>query len=241
MAAWQQGLKSFMKSCWLYLAIIIAVALLNSLFNARGLSPAFFFLGNLVTCEALIYGACSGMMLASVLLWFSVLQRLVSPQGFLALFSPFVPTIALMTTKIMSFIPELIAHAKSINAVRRIMVPKASGNVAYAARLSSQLLEWGMEASLITADSMRARGFGAAGRTSYRAMSLSCRDVSMLVVLVLLTLCAAVTNYAVAADYSFYPYLDALALWWWYVPTLVLALFPLLYEGGVRLRWRFLR
>jgi len=238
-AGWQQGLRRFVRSCWLYLTIIIVVALLNSLFNPRGLTILFFFLGNPVSFETMVYGASSGMMLATVLLWFSAYQKMMSQQGFLALFSRVAPTMALMVAKVMAFVPNIAAQAHVITAARKVLAGDATRNVSYAVRLSSQLLEWGMESSLITADSMRARGFGSTKRTSYRSMKLTRRDVMVLIVLAVLVVGASYATYVVAADFGFYPYIDEMQPWWWYVPTMVLGLFPLLLEGGELLRWRF--
>jgi len=270
---WQVGLRSLLRSCCFYVVLIVIVALFNALFNPRGLTTVFYFLSNPVSLEALVYGASFGMMLATVLLWFSAYQRLMSQQGFLALFSRIAPNIALMVAKVMAFVPNLLAQGRSITATRRVLLAEGElnesvvtdlggslkrgriqqgrirqgrirqgrENVLFAARLSSQLLEWGMESSLITADSMRARGFGSTKRSSYRSMRLTHRDGIVLVVLAVLIAAAALATYVLSTSFSFYPYLSQMLPWWWHVPTVILSILPLLCEGGERIRWRFLR
>jgi energy-coupling factor transport system permease protein len=241
------GWRGLVRTAWVYLLFTVVIAAFNMFFGGLGMSVWFYFFGHAVTLEGFVYGLASGLMLATVLAAFSAYQKTMSEQGFLALFSHIAPTIALMVAKIMAFVPQLVHQACVMSDARKVLVgpsvvqgtPPKKGKrktgVAQAVRLSSQLLEWGMESSIITANSMSARGFGARERTTYHSMRFTLRDGQLLVVIgVFLGLSIAATVVA-QLGFSFYPYMSSLAAWWVYLPYALFGLLPVLVEGGERL------
>jgi len=107
------------------------------------------------------------------------------------------------------------------------------------ARQTSVLMGWAMEDSLDTAESMRARGWGAAPRrTTYRRSSFRIRDALVLVVLGALVVLCAVCAVAAVSQYSFYPRMSQLILWWGYIPYAVLVAVPLLLEIVEAILWK---
>jgi energy-coupling factor transport system permease protein len=138
----------------------------------------------------------------------------------------------------------MVHQAHVMHDARTVLVGSATAGkhpLHTAARLSSQLLEWGMESSIITANSMQARGYGQGRRTSYRSLRFTWRDAQLAVCAgILLALSIAGTAYANAA-FTFYPWLGALAPGWVYLPYAAFALFQVLVEGGERLWWALRR
>ena len=94
-----------------------------------------------------------------------------------------------------------------------------------------------MEKSLITANSMMARGYGSRKRTSYRRTRITLRDIVQLVAILILGVTSLVCAIWGGMEYRYYPYLAEITLWWGYVPLLLLSLVPLILQCGEELAW----
>lgn len=76
-----------------------------------------------------------------------------------------------------------------------------------------------MENSLETADAMRARGWGAAPcRTAYARYRFTAADAAALGGLVAAAVLMVLLAAAATSQFSFYPTMSGLVLWWGYVP-----------------------
>jgi len=242
------GLRSFLKGNWWLVFLIGFVVFFNGVFSGLGLTVLFVlnlgFIQTPITLESLFYGLVMGLMLANVILWFNVFSKLSSEHGFVELFARISPTVALMLSRIMVFIPELLGQARKIDRAQHAFAPTDSqmketrkGRLVYAGTLSSHLMEWGMEKSLITANSMLARGYGSRKRTSYRRTRLTARDAVPLIAILVLGALSLVCAIWASMAYDFYPFLSAIELWWGYSPYLVLCCVPLIMQLGEELAW----
>ncbi len=275
------GPRSFVRGNWWVIVLIIVVMLFNSVFGGRGLTVLFSinlgFMQTPVTVESLVYGLIMGLMLANVILWFNVLGKVSSMQGFIELFTKLSPTAGMMIARITVFIPELLVQAKLVDrAQRTFSTPRAheagqyktdqSGalqaeamstsatfvatdsaegtsrrsrkrQLAYGGALSSHLMEWGMEKSLITAHSMVARGYGSRKRTSFRRTRLTIRDLVPLSITLALGLTSFICVIWAGMHYTYYPHLSPLTLWWGYLPFVLLCLVPLVLQLGEEYAW----
>jgi energy-coupling factor transport system permease protein len=243
-----KGPAAALRGNWWVFAVLVVVTAFNTLFNANGLTVLFTIevLGFVspVCVESLLYGLSSGMMLASVLLWFAVYSSLMPISGFLALVGRFAPTAALLLARITVFVPELVAHARHIDMANRAFAGSQRAHTGqapplrFAVQTISQLMEWAMEKSLITADSMRARGYGAGRRSSYRSMRLMPRDAAALAALLALGALGAAGELAAIQGFSFYPRLHGLSPWWAYLPYAALCVAPFVMQACESLAWR---
>ena len=245
------GIKSFLRGSWWVLLIIVIVMLFNSVLGGRGLTVIFTldlgFIQSPITVESLAYGFCMGLMLANVILWFNVLGKLSSMQGVIALFARVSPTIGMMIARITVFIPELLSQARLVDKAQRTFYPTgAEGQnkkrskkqqLVYASVLSSNLMEWGMEKSLITANSMMARGYGSRKRTSYRRMRLTARDALPLVVILASGITSFVCIIIAIMGFEYYPYVTTIDFWWGYLPFVVLCSVPIILQLGEEFAW----
>ncbi|MCL2808044.1 MAG: energy-coupling factor transporter transmembrane protein EcfT [Coriobacteriia bacterium] len=240
------GLRAFLRANWWLAVLIVVVTLFNGVFSAQGLTVLLTlnagFIQTPITLESLVYGLCMGLMLAGVILWFVVLSKLCSTQGVIELFSKLSPTTGMMIARLTVFVPELLAQARLVSKVRKPLVSSARQSrkerLAFAGVMSSYLLEWGMEKSLITAQSMTARGYGSRKRTSMRRTRLTPRDVVPLTAMLALGAASLGCILWEGAAYQFYPYLSPLTLWWGYLPFLALTLIPLLLQLEEEVAWR---
>ena len=146
-----------------------AVAVVNPLINQRGVRIWFYLGDHMVTVESALFGLCSGCALAAALLWFGTASVLITQDKFLFLFSRFLPGVSLMLSMTMKLVPVTRYKIRCIQAARKGLEgsPREGvwKKVDEGVRTCSVLLEWSMEDSIETADSMRARGFGTGPRT----------------------------------------------------------------------------
>ena len=164
------------------LPVMIAVAILNPLFNHQGTTVLFYLKNNPVTLESVGYGFVSAMMFASVILWFSCFNRIMQSDKIIYLFGTIAPSISLIITMSMRFVPLFGRQIKKITLNEKCMgnLPskgKTMEKIRSGLNILSAMITWALESAIITSDSMRARGCGLRGRTSFSPYRFDARDI----------------------------------------------------------------
>ena len=212
------------------LPLILIVAVFNPLFSASGSTELFRLGGRAVYLESLVYGACMGGLFVSSVLWFEAAASMVGYDKVLALLGDAAPIVALMISMCMRLIPQFVRRGRTIFAVQdAIDVPGRAAAEPMRSRLraSSVLMGWSMEDSLERADTMRARGWGAAPRrTTYARYRFRASDAAALVALVAGGLPCAWVAYVATSQFAFYPQLSVPVAWWGYAVYAVWMLVP---------------
>ena len=159
------------------LPLMLFAALLNPAFNHAGVTILTYLpSGNPLTLESLLCGLSSAVLLAAALVWFSCCTAVLTSDKFLYLFGKAAPALALLLSMTLRFVPRLRAQLCAIGEARRGLgrgggrglLPRAREG---AAQLSV-LVTWALENAVETGDSMRSRGYGLPGRTSYERLPL---------------------------------------------------------------------
>ena len=158
--------------CRFILPLMLLTAILNPIFNHKGLTVLFYLKRNPVTLESVAYGAASGVMLGSVLLIFSCFNRIITDDKILYLFGRIIPSLAVVISMALRFVPLFTTQAKKIALAQRCSDgDPASKSIGKRAKsglfIFSALITWALESAVTTADSMRARGFGLHPRSFY--------------------------------------------------------------------------
>lgn len=191
--------------------LFVLLMLANPLFNTMGNTVLFTWLGNRpYTLEALAFGASTSAMFVAVLLWFFCYNQVMTTDKFTYLFGGLMPAITLVFTMVLRLVPTYQRKAAEIlNARACIGHSVAEGSVKQrsvaAVTLLSSLVSWALEGAVITADSMRARGYGVGKRTTFATYRFTARDVALLVVLVALSVLAFVGYYGGTTPITYYP------------------------------------
>ena len=224
------------------LALVVAVA--NAVFVSSGSTVVLRVGVRAFYLEALLYGLCQGLMLVDVLTCFANASEVLTADKVMALLGGSMPTVALMLSMTMRLVPRFSRRASQVQDAARACTaaggttePGAGRGTRRRARrclldqrlrLSTVLLGWGLEDSLETADSMRARGWGAAPvRTSYRRQRFRATDALALALVALLSVASALSAWAACVSFSFYPQAQGLAPWFSYAPYVAFLLLPL--------------
>lgn len=226
------------------LPVACILALANPIFSASGSTPLLRVGPMAIYLESLVYGACMGAMLAAVVLWFEDAAVILPSDKILSLLGGRTPTVALMVSMTAKLVPELVGRGAEVrDAVAAVSLSRPvtrRERIAAGARTSGVLMSWSLADSLETADSMRARGWGAAvRRTSYRPYRFSDADgASLLAICLSLAVCAFLA-WTACSQYRFYPTFSVLIFWWGYVPYAVFALVPTILAAWEVRSWRF--
>ena len=175
------------KTCRLLLAslpLLLLIALINPLFNTEGAHVLFCLSDRPYTLEALCYGLVTAAMLGSTLLWFGCYNHVMTSDKFTSLFGRF--SLSLLIVMILRMIPGLSKKASQIALARKCIGKGADEKtslrhkIKIGTRILSAVTDHALEGSVITADSMRARGYGCAKRTSFQIYRIQLRDYFLL-------------------------------------------------------------
>ena len=223
-----RGVGACVRALRWQLPIILVIAVFNPLFSASGSTELFRLGGRAIYLESLCYGCAMGGLFMASILWFQAASELLSFDKVMALFGNAAPTIALMISMTMRLVPRFLRQGRQIEAVQGVVCNCVFDQpVRDRLRLSSVLMGWGMENSLETADAMRARGWGSTPRrTTYTRFRFTGGDVAACTALALAGTLCAVLAWAATSQFSFYPTMSRLILWWGYIPYAAWMLLP---------------
>ena len=240
-AVYLTGIKKYISALKFAAAAAGIIAILNPLFNSSGATEMFVIAGKVFTAEAFIYGLSMGGMLASVIMWFICYHEVFTSEKFMFVFGRFLPSISLMLSMITRFVPSMIRRSRDIRDAQAALLGESKTTkkeqLASGVRLISILMSWDMENSIETADSMRCRGYNGGKRSSFNSYRFRYFDVFAVIVLGVLLCVVIILLLTISASLCFYPVITNLYLdYWVYVCYAVFLLFPLLLEGGERIR-----
>ena len=223
------------------LPLPILTAVLNPLINHRGKAVLFLVMGKPYTLEALCYGLALGGIFLVMMLWFGCYSAVLTSDKFTSLFGSLIPSLSLLLVMVLRLIPAFTRKTKQVLDARRAigMGAEQTGSLRQKLRsgmtVLSALTSWALEGSIITADSMRSRGYGCGKRTSFRLYRMTGRDW------VLLTLIGAlfcIVLLAGGTDASYTPVMKVAPLGWGFPAYCALLLIPTIFEGKEAAAWR---
>lgn len=178
------------------LPVGIFIAIVNPLFNTDGQTVLFQLFGKPYTLEALLYGVAIAGVFLLMMLWFGCYNKVLTSDKFISLFGSVIPALSLLLVMVLRMIPNLQRKARQILGARKSIGKGAGESSSKKEKLMdgmsslSALTDWALEGSIVTADSMRARGYGAAKRTSFQLYRMTSQDIVLLAVMALLMLAA---------------------------------------------------
>ena len=243
------GLKKLLKSLAYSIPVLLVIAVTNPLFSHNGETVLFFLNDNPVTLEAILYGLDIAVMIMAVFYWFKCYHAVMTSDKFIYLFGRVIPKLSLLLSMVLNFIPKFKRQYKEIDQSQKALgIYGAKGyidKIRSRIRVLSILVTWSLENSVETADSMRARGYGLKGRTSYSIFKWTVRDTVMAALVFALTAMICFLMSLGYAEYWFYPTFkafdrSALAILL-YVGLFVLMMLSTASEIKENIAWRYLR
>ena len=114
-----RGWRATGRSLLWQLPLVAVVALANPLFSASGSTELFRIGLRAFYLESFVYGACMGVMLASVLVLFSNAAQVLDSDKVMALFGGVAPTVGLMLSMTARLVPQFVRRGNGIADVER--------------------------------------------------------------------------------------------------------------------------
>lgn len=223
------------------LPLVLVVALVNPLFNTAGAHVLGTVFGRPYTLEALCWGAVLGAMLAAMLAWFACYGQAVTGDKLTYLFGNLAPSVSIMVVMALRMVPDLMRRGVQVATARRCIglgVREGAGlreKAAAGAGVLSALADHALEGSVCTADSMRARGWGAGRRTNYQAWRPCARDAALLAAIVVLA-AAVLAGGGLGARFT--PAIAIDPLTWGFAAWCALLLIPAVLRAWEEVLWR---
>lgn len=114
------GAKVSLRNLAWQAPLVMVLAIANPLFVSAGSTELFRIGMHAFYLESLVYGACQGLMLANVLLAFSVASHIVTSDKVLCTLGNLTPTLALMMSMTMRLVPQFARRGKDILATQKV-------------------------------------------------------------------------------------------------------------------------
>jgi len=203
-----QGKKGMLRQVGYLLPILLGMAILNPVFNHEG-STILFYLpnDNPVTLEAMIFGLASAVMMGSSIVWFNCCNTVFTSDKIIYLFGRIIPAMSLLISMTLRFVPRFKNYLQSVMRVQKGMHEPENNKEKLQQALAafSSTVSWAMEQSIVSADSMKSRGYGVQGRTAFSIYIFEKRDGLTLLGLAVLCLGAVTPSLAGWTTWAYYP------------------------------------
>lgn len=231
------------------LPVMVLTALINPAFNHRGVTLITYLPGgNPLTLESILFGLAASAMIGSVICWFSCYNRIMTSDRFIYLFGRVIPSLSLIFSMILRFVPRFGAQIKRIYGAQKALYGEEGENLRGRARAGlrsfSAMIDLALENSIQISDSMKSRGYGQRRRTAFSIFTFERRDGVSLLLILALSAYILVGKGLGAVDYRYFPDFQAVT-GGVYTATVFLAYgmlcaFPLLIDIRERIQWNVL-
>lgn len=246
-----KGIKAMKSTLFFMLPMVIFTALVNPLLNHQGVTIlAYLPSGNPLTLEALIYGLCASVMIINVILWFSFYNEVMTSDKFIYLFGKIIPSMSLILSMTLRFIPNFAAQMKTVANARRCMgknPPKASIIVKAKNAISilSAVTTWSLENAIETADSMKARGYGIGKRSAFSIFKFDKRDLFALIFVLIMGIYTFLGSILGGMKFTFFPIISgevfSLYTAGGFIAYFLLCIYPVIIELMEVKKWNSLK
>lgn len=223
------------------LPIFLILTVINPLFNTAGTHILFYVFGRPYTWEALLYGGAIAGIFVNMMLWFGCYNAVMTSDRFSALFGSVAPSLSLLLVMILRMIPNFLRKIRQVVGARAALGLKEEASLkeklSQGGAVISALTDWALEGSIITADSMRSRGYGSKKRTSFHIYRFTLRDILLLSIMLLLCVGTVLGNTSAA----FIPRYQAAPVGPWFFCYCALCLIPTILYLWEALLWHISR
>lgn len=246
-----KGKKGVMKNLMYIIPMIIVMALINPCFNHEGATILKYLPGgNPLTLESIYYGISAGIMISSVICWFSCYNEVMTSDKFIYIFGKIIPSLSLVLSMTLRFVPRFSEQMKAtINAQKCIGKSISNGNIIKRAKnglsILSVMTTWALENSIETADSMKSRGYGLLGRTSFSIFKFDKRDFIALFFILLFGIYTIAGGINGGMYFSYFPVLSKIKVSFYsisvFMSYLMLCSFPVIIELVEARKWNVIK
>jgi len=242
------GGRGFVRKVGYLLPFCLAMAILNPLFNHEGVTILWYLPNdNPITLEAIAYGLSAAVMMGAAIIWFNCCNAVFTTDKIVYLFGRVIPALSLLISMTLRFVPRFKNYLHSVWQVQKgLHEPKTNRErLRQALAAFSATVSWALEQAIVSADSMKSRGYGLPGRTAFSRYRFTLEDGCLMAetlgMSALTALCAIKGGFA----YSYYPTADGLTVTPMGIIGLcaygALCMLPTLITVGEEWKWKHLR
>lgn len=217
------GRKALRFNLLALLPMMLFMAAMNPVFSHEGATIlAYFPDGNPLTLESIWYGVGAAGMLAAVVCWFSCYNKVMTSDKFIYLFGRIIPALSLVLSMVLRFVPKFKGQLSVVsNAQKCVGRDAGSGSpvqkAKHGVRILSVMVTWALENAIETADSMKSRGYGLPGRSSFSLYRFDGRDQGALAFLLSTGAFIVLMALRGGMDWQYYPIVKGAGLSAWSV------------------------
>ena len=242
------GMLSGGKRLFLAVPMFIVTALINPAFNHAGVTILTYLpSGNPLTLESIIYGLATGVMIVTVLAWFSCYTEIMTSDKFIYLFGRILPSLSLLLSMTLRFVPRFTNQIRLISAAQKgVGRGGKNGGILKRAKnglsVLSAAVTWALENSIETADSMKGRGYGLRGRTAFSVYKFDKRDLKAFLFITVLGLYVSAGGVSGFLSFRYIPSLHGGGFSYlsfsFFAAYFLLCIYPVCVEISEALRWK---
>ena len=230
------------------LPMVLLTTFINPAFSHEGRTILLYFPnGNPLTSESILYGISSGVLIATVMLWFLNFNRVITSDKFIYLFGRIIPAMSLVLSMTLRFIPKFKAQLQLVtDAQKSIGRDISEGSIWRRTKIAitvlSIMVTWALENAIETADSMKSRGYGLKGRTAFSIYRFDDRDKMALLYLGFCSFYLLTGSMVSAFGFRYFPSIryigvNAVTLSFQFV-YLILCLMPVALNWAEERKWK---
>lgn len=162
--------------------LFLILTVVNPLLNIHGQTVLFTCFSRPYTLEALYYGGAIAAVFAEMVLWIGCCNAVLTSDKFTSLFGNLIPALSLILVMTLRLIPGFLRKGKQISGARSaigkgLAVQDSAGEkLTEGLTVLGCLTSWALEGSIVTADSMRSRGYGSGRHTSFMRYTMNASD-----------------------------------------------------------------
>jgi len=246
-----KGTKAIKTNLTYMLPMMIAMSLINPVFNHKGVTTISYLpSGNPLTLESIYYGFAAAIMIASVICWFSCYNEVMGSDKFIYLFGKIIPSLSLIISMTLRFVPRFTAQLKVVNNAQKGMGRDVSrGGIIKRAKhgldIVSIMITWSLDNAIETADSMKSRGYGLPKRTAFSIFTFDKRDKGALYFIMLSGIYTLIGSMMGGMYFRYFPSIKGADFSVFgvsvFISYLLLCVCPVIIEIWEAVRWRTLR
>ena len=203
-----QGKKGFLRQVGYLVPILVMMAVMNPMFNHEGVTVLWYLPNdNPITLEAICFGLASAVMMGASIVWFNCCNTVFTSDKIIYLFGRVIPALSLMISMTLRFVPRFKNFLQSVLRTQQAMhkPENTKEKLGQALAAFSATVSWAMEQSIVSADSMKSRGYGLFGRTAFSIYIFEKRDGIALLTLCLLCAGAVFPCLVGLMGWTYYP------------------------------------
>ena len=203
-----QGKKGFFRQVGYLVPILVMMAIMNPMFNHEGVTVLWYLPNdNPITLEAICFGLASAVMMGASIVWFNCCNTVFTSDKIIYLFGRVIPALSLLISMTLRFVPRFKNFLQSVMRTQQAMhkPENMKEKLQQALAAFSATVSWAMEQSIVSADSMKSRGYGGLGRTAFSIYIFEKRDGITIALLALLCAGATIPHLIGLMGWVYYP------------------------------------